>query len=155
MNFIKALISPFKPFKLKFYIGKTKVGIPYFLPRKWINDPDKVGYMKAIPMKIGVNRCGLGWKTKWENNDYRFEYPPIFSFVMFGYQLAIIVAAPYAERYWTSWLYYERDTDKTKSKKERIEQCKKQFSLTYKISSKGNETIVNYYDLILKKRYIN
>ena len=42
---------------------------------------------------------------------------------------------------------------KTKSKKERIEQCKKEFSLTYKISRNGNETIVNYYDLILKKKY--
>lgn len=153
MNFIKALVSPFKPFKLKFYIGKTQIGVPYFLPRKWVNDPDKPGYMKAIPMKIGFNHCGLGWKTKWSDTDYRFEWSPIFSFVMFGYQLAIIVSAPNADQYWTGWLYYERNTDKTKSKKERIEQCKKEFSLTYKISRNGNETIVNYYDLILKKKY--
>jgi hypothetical protein len=31
------LFSPFKPFHVKFYAGKTRVGTPYFYPRKWIN----------------------------------------------------------------------------------------------------------------------
>lgn len=154
MNFIKALVSPFKPFKLKFYIGKTQIGVPYFLPRKWVNDPDKPGHMKAIPRKIGFDHCGLGWKTKWTETDYRFEWSPTFSFVMFGYQLAIIVVAPHADDYWESWLYYERETDKTKSKRERIEECKKQFPLTYTVHSNGKETIIDYYELILKKKYV-
>jgi len=36
LKFIKSLWSPFKPFKLKWYIGKIAVGTPYFYPRKWV-----------------------------------------------------------------------------------------------------------------------
>ena len=46
--FFKALCSPFKPFKLKFYIGETQIGTPYFLPRKWIDNPNKPGYSQAV-----------------------------------------------------------------------------------------------------------
>ena len=35
-TFLKALNSPFKPFKLKWYCGKVAIGIPYFFPRKWV-----------------------------------------------------------------------------------------------------------------------
>jgi hypothetical protein len=41
MKWIFILFSPFKPPKLKWYFGKTAVGTPYFLPRKWV---------KATPM---------------------------------------------------------------------------------------------------------
>lgn len=40
-RFLKALNSPFKPFKLKWYIGKVAIGTPYFFPRKWIKNKDK------------------------------------------------------------------------------------------------------------------
>jgi hypothetical protein len=36
LQFIGAFISPFKPPKLKFYIGKASLGTPYFFPRRWV-----------------------------------------------------------------------------------------------------------------------
>jgi len=33
--------SPFKFFLPKLYIGKTAVGVPYFLPRKWVEATPK------------------------------------------------------------------------------------------------------------------
>jgi hypothetical protein len=97
---------------------------------------------------------GLGWKTKWTNVDYRFEWSPVWSFVFFGYQIAVTVKAPEEFSYWESWLYYEKNTDKNKSKKERIEQCRKEFPLTYIRYSKEGEEKVDYYEKILKNRYL-
>ena len=79
-RWIKALWSPFKPFNIKWYVGKTQVGTPYFFPRKFVKyteeDIQKAmlkhranknyvqhldsklyemykGYTKAIPIKVG------------------------------------------------------------------------------------------------------
>jgi hypothetical protein len=51
-RWIKALFSPFTPFKIKWYVGKTQVGVPFFLPRKFVNG-------KAVPLKVGFSSCGL------------------------------------------------------------------------------------------------
>lgn len=156
-TYLKILNSPFKPFKLKWYIGKTAVGVPYFFPRDIIKDKEKPGYSKFVPKKIGFSSCDLGYKTKWSENDFRFEWPPIYSFVFFGYQIALTVSAPDdADVYWSSWLYYELRTDKTKSKQERIEQCMKEFPQTWTIYHKKpteyKET-VDKYKRILKNKY--
>lgn len=152
---IKELISYFNtPFvrpKFKLYVGKVAIGTPYFLPRKTIKDPDKPGYLKFVPKKIGFDFCTLGWKTKWEQ--YRFEWAPIISFVFFKWQIAITIAAPEMNHYWESWLFYKYDTDKTKSKLERAIQCQKEYPQIWKLWKNGVETKVNYYDLILKKKY--
>jgi hypothetical protein len=79
----------------------------------------------------------------------------MFSFVFFKLQYCIFLKVPEMSHYWESWLYYENHTDKNLSKKERIEKCKKEFSLTYTVS-KGYGQIketVNYYDKVLKKKY--
>lgn len=181
LTFVKTLWSPFKPFKLKWYCGKTAIGTPYFYPRKWRNYTEKEAiaaaveayvnpklikqsydywlksyrkYQKAIPKKIGFDFIGLGWKTKWTNIDYRFEWSPRISFVFFGYQIAVLFIAPHENQYWESWLYYERDTDKSKSKKERIEQCKLEFSQTWTTYNKDTKQLIDYYKLILKKKYL-
>jgi len=83
LTFLKILFSPFKPFKLDWYTGKISKGVPYFYPRKWVVDKEKPGYLKAIPRKIGFDFCSLGWKTKWSDDDFRFEYCPRLSFVFF------------------------------------------------------------------------
>lgn len=70
---------------------------------------------RAIPKKIGFDFVGLGFKTKWSDTDYRFEWNPLVSFVFFGLQLAVIVTPPEQHHYWEAWLYYENNTDKTKS----------------------------------------
>jgi hypothetical protein len=147
LTFVKALWSPFKPFKLKWYCGKIAIGTPYFYPRRWINNI-------PVPKKIGFDFVGLGWKTKWTCTDYRFEWSPRISFVFFGYQIAVIVNALHDSSYWESWLYYERNTDKSKSKKERIEQCKLEFPQTWTTYNKDTKQLIDYYKLILKNKYL-
>jgi len=155
-KYVKALWSPFKPFKVKWYVGKTKIGTPYFYPRKAVNDPDKPGYLKFVPKRIGFDFVSLGYKTKWSSTDYRFEWSPLVSFVFFGYQIAAMVSAPERDNYWAAWLYYENNTNPKQSKRERIEQCKKEFPLNFTVYTKdtrqGQE--VNYYNSILRKKYI-
>jgi hypothetical protein len=57
--------------------------------------------------------------------------------------------------YWEAWLYYEYATDKTKSKHERIEQCRKEFSQTWTRHASGaNSVTIDYYKLILKSKYL-
>ena len=191
IKWLKVLNSPFKPFSVRFYAGKTQIGTPYFLPRKWVKatpklakeatlktiesekqwnerNPnyvrkiksyediyqEKLTYRFPVPLTVGFSYCGLGWKTKWTNTDFRYEWGPVLSFVFFGYQIALMVGQKYSSHYWEAWLYYEYATDKTKSKRERIEQCKKEFNQTWKVYSNGEEEIINYYELILKTKYI-
>lgn len=184
LRFLKALNSPFKPFKVKLYAGKTRIGVPYFFPRKWVKlsekeieekalekynkldqfQKDKVtleqykqyyrGTKKAIPKKIGFSYCGLGYKTKWSSTDYRYEYSPVFSFVFFGYQIALMIRNENPDNYWTSWLYYEYNTDKTKSKAERIKQCREEFPQIWTRYSGDKKETIDYYNLILKKKYL-
>lgn len=154
---ISFLTSPFKLPKLRWYFGKIAVGTPIFFPRKWVKSKDKPGHLVAIPKKIGFDLVKLGWKTKWSDDDYRFEWEPCISFVFFGYQIAVTVVAPIDcdAIYWETWLFYEYSTDKSLSKKERIEDCKKRFPQTvtvYKVREK--KQIVNYYNEILKPQYL-
>jgi hypothetical protein len=62
-----------------------------------------------------------------------------------------MVIPEHQNHYWEAWLFYENDTDKTKSPKERIKQCKEEFSMKYTTSSKEEgKKEIDYYDLILK-----
>lgn len=186
LRWLKIVNSPFKMFTVKVYAGKTRVGVPYFYPRKWVKfdkldclkkaieesnnirhinygkDPEILaesfkGWTKPVPIIVGFSYCGLGWKTKWNPNDFRYEHAPIFSFVFFGYQIALIitfrdVAAVVA--YWESWLYYEYITDKKLSRKERVAQCRKNAPQRWIRYVNGDEEIIDYYDWILKKKYL-
>jgi hypothetical protein len=182
---LKVLNSPFKPFKVSFYVGKTRIGVPYFLPRKWVkfNNQDiqkaieehkanknKVlvsdaqlydmyyNYKKAVPLKVGFSYCSLGWKTKWTDCDYRYEWGPVLSFVFFGYQIAVMVGfrdknKNAVDHYWEAWLFYENNTDKTKSKKERVKQCRDEFPMVWTKSSVRGKERIDYYDIVLKEKY--
>ena len=35
-EWMRVYFSPFKPIIPRFYLGKTKIGTPMFLPRKWV-----------------------------------------------------------------------------------------------------------------------
>ena len=181
-RWLKVLNSPFKPFKVSFYIGKTQVGVPFFYPRKWVkfgeedikramaDHRSKKGlvqvsdkqlydmyknYNKAVPLKVGFSYCSLGWKTKWSSADFRHEWNPVLSFVFFGYQIALTFYSPYHSHYWEPWLYYEYETDKTKSKRERIEQCIKEAPQTWTSSRYDEEPVTtDYYTKILKSKYL-
>jgi len=113
---------------------------------------EKLRSQFAVPKRIGFDMVDLGWKTKWGDTDYRFEWAPLISFVFFKWQIAVVVIAPEQSQYWEAWLYYHRDTSGTP--KERIEQCKKDFPLNYTVYRTGQEPEkINYYNLILKNKY--
>jgi len=193
LRWLKILNSPFKPFSVKFYAGKTRIGMPYFYPRKWVKGNPKLiteavlreienkkrfnkanpeyaseikpfeelyeeykNYKFPVPLKIGFSYCSLGWKTKYD--DFRYEWGPILSFVFFGYQIALMVGfrdKDSIDAYWESWLYYEYRTDKTKSKRERIEQCRKEAPQRWRRSVQGKEDeVIDYYERILKSKYL-
>lgn len=150
-TFLKSYFSPFKPIKPILYIGGIKVGTPYFLPRKWKSFD---GYRKAFPKKIGFDFVSLGWKTKWEHDDIRFEWNPIWSFVFIKWQICLIFAPKEQSKYWEAWVYYEYYTDKNLSKKDRISQCINKFPRTFIKYSNDTEETIDYYPLILKSKYI-
>ena len=179
-RWIKALFSPFTPFKVKWYVGKTQVGTPFFLPRKWVkyNNQDiqkaieehkanknKVqvsdaqlyemyyNYKKAVPLKVGFSSCGLGWKTKWDQYDFRHEWNPVISFVFFGYQIAMTVYHPHHTHYWESWLCYEYRSDKNKSKRKRVNFCRRKSPQKWSSGDGENKVVTDYWDLILKPKY--
>ena len=149
-SYLKAFCSPFKRPKLKWYFGKIAIGTPYFFPRRTIKDPDKPGYLKFVPKKIGFDFVGLGWKTKWTSTDYRFEWAPVWSFVFFGKQIAVSFIAPEQDHYWEAWLYYMHNT--TGTRKQRIAKCRLEFPLKYIRYSNNEERSIDYYDLILKTK---
>ena len=191
-DWLKVINSPFTSISATWYIGKTKIGVPYFYPRKWVKGtPDMItkavldfierekrynklnpnyareiksfeelyeerkNYNFAVPLKVGFSYCGLGWKTKWTDTDFRHEYSPILSFVFFGYQIAIRFYHEHGSHFWESWLYYEYATDHKLSKKERVELCKKEFPNVWRIyhANEKREEVINYYNLILKPKY--
>lgn len=116
---------------------------------------ERKNYRFAVPLTVGFSYCGLGYKTKWTSTDYRHEWNPVFSFVFFGYQLAITIYSKEMSHYWEAWLYYYHDTDKTKSRRERIEQCRKEFPQTWTSHKHGEEPITtDYYTKIIKPKYL-
>lgn len=181
LSFLEVLDSPFIGLTLKWYFGDIQFGTPYFLPRKWVkctmkdahnawselkNKPEDIsktdwlkkyakGHTKPIPIKyFGFHFTTLGWKTKWD--EYRFEWSPSISLVIFGKQLYVSIMPNIEEdsdltvildSYWEAWLTYKYKTDKSKSQEERLKQLKEIYSCTW-INGKGKET--DYYDYILK-----
>lgn len=151
-EFLKVYFSPFKPFLPRLYIGKVAIGVPWFLPRNMKLNKETRRY-EFIPKKIGFSFCGLGYKTKWTSTDYRHEWNPVWSFVFFGYQIALVFNAPEPYHYWTCWLYYNRNTDKNKTVKERIEQARKEYSNTWTRHTDKGKITTNYWDVVLKDVY--
>jgi hypothetical protein len=134
-DYIGVFNSPFVRPKFKWYFGEIALGVPYFLPRK----------------KFGFDVVGLGWKSKWSDTDYRFEWGPMISFVFFKWQAVVGLSVPDTESYWAAWLYYKYDTDKTKSQRERIRQCREEFPQRW--TSVGSGVTYDSYDKILKEEY--
>ena len=117
---------------------------------------EKLRYLFPVPKKIGFDFVGLGWKTKWHETDYRHEWNPIWSFVFFKWQIALLFEVPHPEHYWVCWLTYENDTDKDLlSVKERIK-IAREINPEIWTSSKGEgkkETIC-YWDKVLKDKWL-
>ena len=188
----KAMCSPFKRLALKVYAGKLAVGMPYFYPRKLVTvseaeaieladkqcakyDEKGIKYdyaeelqyarrqRKFVPRRFGFDYIGLGYKTKWTDTDYRFEWSPRLSFVCFGYQIVLTVlpklskdaANNSSDYYWEAWLYYNYNTDATKSRKERIAEAREAKPMDITSYRKGEDPITyNIWDSVLKSRYL-
>ena len=183
---LRVINSPFKLPKLKWYFGKITMGVPYFLPRKWVKATPKTAEEASLkeiervkkhnakegtyklsergfdeiyerylhssfaqPLKFGFSSCGLGWKTKFDS--FRFEWSPRLSFVAFGHQVCVTVVAPHLDHYWECFLAYHYDTDKTKSRKERIEEAKEKHPCIW-TSYKNNEEkeTTDYWTKVIK-----
>lgn len=181
-DFLKIYFSPFKRPKIDFYIGEVAIGTPYFYPRNWVKFTKKdalekamkdcqnknliyygknpleiadqfLGYTKPVPKKIGFDFVPLRVKTKWSDTDYRYESCPIWSFVFFRWQIALLFGHKYVDHYYTCWLIYDRHTDKTKNIEDRIKQAKKIFPCIWTSSKDGVENKTCYWDYILKDKY--
>jgi hypothetical protein len=82
----------------------------------------------------------------------RFEWNPIWSFVFFGYQIAITFVPIEPHHYWECWLYYSRET--TGTTKERLEKARKEFPCIWIFTRDGVKTTTCYWDVILKNKYL-
>jgi hypothetical protein len=111
---------------------------------------DMLKYSYPVPKKIGFDFVSLGWKTKWDS--YRHEWNPRISFVFFKWQIAVMMIPEHDSHYWESWLYYRRETKGDTA--ERIAQCRKKAPQTWTRHSDGKEETTDYYDLILKKKWL-
>jgi len=151
-TYLKAFCSPFKRPRLKWYFGKVAIGTPHFLPRRWVKNPAKPGYQTAVDKRIGFDFVGLGWKTKYDS--FRFESAPLISFVFFGLQIAVIIKAPHQDHYWECWLAYELDTDHSLPKLERLQLARERRPCVWTTSKDGIETKTNYWNEVLKKRWL-
>ena len=110
----------------------------------------KMNYSYAIPKKIGFDFVPLGWKTKWDS--YRHEWNPMISFVFFKWQIAVKFIPEHDMHYWEAWLYYTRETKGTTA--ERVAQCRKEAPQTWTSHSEGKKETTDYYNLILKKKWL-
>ena len=142
---IYSWFSPFKNLKIYCRFGNIEHGHPYFFPRKWVNN--KPVYYKWL----GFDSNQLGWKTKWSNDDYRYEWSPSFSFVILGKQLFFILTPKdldSSHAYWETLLYY------INCKENAFFNTVKNISNTYIKYSKEGKKRVNYYLNILKKKWL-
>ena len=104
------------------------------------------------PKIIGFDFVSLGWKTKW--NDYRHEWNPMWSFVFFKWQIALMFIPENDMHYWECWLYYSKETDMSKSREERIKQAREKYSCKWTTYRNEVEEKVCYWDVILRKKYL-
>jgi hypothetical protein len=182
---------------MKFYFGKTKIGTPYFLPRKFVkntpenalkeakrrqaemiyerdNNPENpftsriptiesiISEMKydRIPVtkRFSIDLVPLGYKTKWSETDYRFEWSPRLSIVAFGYQFAITWEAPVESvYYWEAFLLYNNHIKtflSDKPMRERVSMCRDLFPMSFTEYKKDSKRTFDEYDTILKKKYL-
>lgn len=143
LEWLKIVNSPFKFPKIRFYFGKIRVATPYFLPRHWRKDRE--GGLKAVPAKwFKLDIVPLGYKTKWTESDYRFEWQPCFSLVVLGSQTAISFELD--PQVWESYLIYENCTEGVPLN--RLRKCRK---LNPNVWVSGDGVKTDYFLKGLKK----
>lgn len=147
------IFSPFKTPKLRFYIGRIRHGTPYFYPRKSVKSKTKPGYLEFKPIKwFGIQIIRLGYKTKWTEWDFRFEWNPMISIVFCHMQICVWVVPKHYSYYWECYLAYKKAKRiyPNMSNTNLIKIARKKLPQIWKSK---NET-VDYWKLILKKKYL-
>jgi hypothetical protein len=76
----------------------------------------------------------------------------MISFVFFKWQIAVKFIPEHYMCYWEAWLYYTRETKGTTA--DRIAQCRKKAPQTWTSHSEGKKETTDYYNLILKKKWV-
>lgn len=115
---------------------------------------EKLRYKYAVPKKIGFDFVPLGWKTKWDNKDIRFEYAPLISFVFFKWQIVLFFNVPQTSNYWESWIFYSKYTNKKESVEKRLIQAMQEYPMICTIYKQDSKQKVNYWNDVLKKEYL-
>ena len=110
----------------------------------------KCGYSE--PKIIGFDFVSLGWKTKYD--DYRHEWNPMWSFVFFKWQIALMFIPENDVHYWEMYLCYSKETNKKDSVKDRLKRAKELEPCVWTSSPNNIETKTCYWDLILKNKYL-
>ena len=115
----------------------------------------KKNHKLPVPKKIGFDFVGLGYKTKWTDTDYRFEWGPLWSFVFFKWQIVLFFKVPRPEHYWVCWLTYMNDTNEDMSTEERIK-IAREINPEIWITSRGDgkKEKICYWDKVLKETYL-
>lgn len=113
---------------------------------------EKMKYSYAVPLKVGFSSCGMGWKTKF--NSFRHEHNPVWSFVFFGYQIALIFRPEDDIHYWECFLAWEYDTDKSKSPQERLKEAKEKHRCTWTSYSNEEKITTDYWTKVIRKKYL-
>jgi hypothetical protein len=178
---LKTYFSPFKPLKINFYFGKTAIGVPIYFPRIWrkLNSKEILikanksfyndnllgksfdewvehhkSYKIAVSKKVGFDFRDFFWKTKWERDDYRFEFNAVWSFVFFGWQIALTFYSPYSNHYFECFLAYHFETDKKLSVSERLNDCIKRYPCSWTKHNGEKKETVDYWKFIIKQKYL-
>lgn len=144
--------TPFKGFLPKLYIGKVAVGTPYFLPRRWVKNHEKEGYLKAVPRYLGFDFVSLGWK--WKFDSVRHEWNPVISFVIWKFQIAIVLKPKHDMHYWETWLNYVINTPNELSSRERVGILLRDYPNVWISYKDGKEVRTDYGRVALKNRYL-
>lgn len=147
--FLLVMNSPFKPLKLHWYYGDIIAA-----PHRWVNS--KNGRVLTASKYLGWHFYTLCWKTKWD--EYRFEYSPRLSIILFNKQIIITftpgLSVVALDCYWEAYLYYRYRTDSKLSKEERLLKVMEIYSCKWKTLSNGEETLNDYYNDILREKYL-
>lgn len=116
-------------------------------------------YKTYRKFKFRFKITNLGWKTKYD--EYRFEWDPQITITIGKYEIRIVFVPKtnkdiLIDCYWEAWLTYKNETDGNLSINERLKQLFNLYSCTWSNYDKnGNKTIIDYYPLILKSKYIS
>ena len=79
LSYLGVLFSPFSLPTLRIYFGKINVGVPYFLPRKWVKYTKQEAIEEAIENNVDEVE-----ETTWNNEEDYQNYEPADILGLFG-----------------------------------------------------------------------